>query len=88
MELTGRQIPFERQVPIKVMYKQSQVREYRADFLVDGKIILEIKATTSLIAEHCAQALHYLAAMGLRLALLLTFGARSLLLKRIIRQVF
>ena len=85
LELTGRQIPFERQVPIAVMYKQAQVGEYRADFLVDGKIILEIKATTALIAEHQAQALHYLTATGLRLALLINFGAESLQFKRMIR---
>jgi hypothetical protein len=59
-----------------------------ADFLVDGKIILEIKATAALIAEHHAQALHNLTAARLRLALLLNFGTRSLQFKRIIRQAF
>jgi GxxExxY protein len=54
LELTGRQIPFGRQVPITIMYKQAQVGEYRPDFLVDGKIIVEIKATAALIAEHYA----------------------------------
>jgi GxxExxY protein len=87
-ELTGRQIPFGRQVPITVMYRQAQVGEYRADFLVDGKIIVAIKATSTLIAEHYAQALHYLTTTGLRLALLLNFGIRSLQFKRIIRQAF
>ena len=67
------------------MSKEAQVGEYRGDFLVNGKIILEIKATAALIAEHQAQALHYLTATGLRLALLLNFGARSLQFKRIIR---
>jgi GxxExxY protein len=70
------------------MYKQAQVGEYWADFLVDGKIILEIEATTAIIAEHQAQALHYLTATGLRLALLINFGTRSLRFKRIIRQAF
>jgi hypothetical protein len=59
-----------------------------ADFLVDGKIIVEIKATAAVIAEHYAHALHYLTATGLRLALLLNFGARPLQFKRIIRQAF
>jgi hypothetical protein len=49
---------------------------------------LEIKARTTLIAEHHAQALHNLTAARLRLALLLNFGARSLQFKRIIRQAF
>jgi GxxExxY protein len=85
LELTERQTPFERQVPITIMYKRAQIGEYRVDFLVDGKIILEIKATAALMAEHYPQALHYLTATGLRLALLLNFGARSLQFKRIIR---
>ena len=85
LEFHSRQIAFERQVPITVMYKQEQIGEYRADFVVDGKIILEIKAASALIPEHYAQAVHYLAATGLRLALLLNFGAKSLEFKRIIR---
>jgi len=84
-ELTERQTPFERQVPISVTYKDAPVGEYRADFLVDRKIILEIKAAAALNAEHYAQVLHYLTATGLRLALLLNFGSRSLQVKRIIR---
>ena len=85
VELTVRGISYERQAPIRVMYKQAQVGEYRADFLVAGKVLLEIKATPALIAEHQAQALHYLTATGLRLALLLNFGTQSLQFKRIIR---
>jgi GxxExxY protein len=85
LEFKARQIAFERQVPITVLYKQEQIGEYRADFLVDGKIILEIKATIAFVPEHYAQAVHYLAATGLRLALLLNFGAQSLQFKRIIR---
>jgi GxxExxY protein len=88
LELTERQIPFERQAPITVLYMQAQVGEYRADFLVDGKILLGIKATAALMAEPYEQALHHLTAMGLRLALLLNFGARPLQFKRIIRQAF
>jgi GxxExxY protein len=85
LEPAGRKIPFVRQAPIRVMYKGEQVGEYRADPLVDGKIILEIKATAALIAEHLAPALHYLTATELRLALLLNFGTKSLQFKRIIR---
>jgi GxxExxY protein len=85
LELMDRRIPFERQPPIKITYKQRQIGKYHADFLVDAKIILEIKAASALVPDHCAQALHYLAATGLRLALLLNFGAKSLQFKRIIR---
>ena len=85
IELTERQEPYNRQAPIAVIYKQIQIGEYRADFLVDCKIILEAKATASLIPEHYAKVLHYLTATGLRLALLINFGAQSLQFKRIIR---
>jgi GxxExxY protein len=83
-EFRLRQIPFERQVPLSVMYKDICVGEFRADFVIDGKIILEIKSAASLVPAHGAQALHYLAATGFRLALLINFGARSLQFRRII----
>ncbi len=85
LELNEKQIPFERQRPITITYKQVEIGKYRADFLVDNKVILEIKAATSLIPEHHAQVLHYLTATGLRLALLLNFGAKSLQFRRVIK---
>jgi GxxExxY protein len=84
-ELAMRQIPFERQVPLVVTYKEIRVGEYRADFVIDGKIVLEIKAASALTGAHESQAHHYLAATGLRLAILFNFGAKSLEIKRIIR---
>ena len=84
-ELTLRGIPFERQVSIRVPYKEIQAGDYRADFVIDGKIVLEIKAVSSLILAHEAQGHNYLAATGLRLAILFNFGTRSLEIKRIVR---
>jgi GxxExxY protein len=84
-ELTMRRIPFERQVPLLVTYKGLRIGEYRADFVIDGKIVLEIKAASALTGAHESQAHHYLAATGLRLAILFNFGAKSLEIKRIIR---
>jgi GxxExxY protein len=84
LELSTRQIAFERQSSIAVRYKETPIGIYKADILVDGKIILEIKASRALTTEHQAQALHYLSATGLRLALLLNFGTPSLQIKRII----
>ena len=84
-ELTLRKIPFEQYKPLPVTYKGLLVGEYEADFMVDGKIILEIKAVSSLHPTHEAQALHYLAATGYRLALLLNFGKESLQQKRVTR---
>jgi len=84
-ELTLRGIPFEQQVRLPVTYKDVLVGEYIADFVVDGKLIVEIKAISKLNASHQAQAMHYLAATGLRLALLLNFGAGSLEHRRVIK---
>jgi GxxExxY protein len=85
LELSERQIPFKRKEPVPVIYKQKQIGKYEADLLVDGKIILEIKAVSTIVAAHYSQVLHYLAATGLQLALLLNFGAHSLQFRRIIR---
>ena len=84
-ELTLRGIPFEQQVHLPVSYKDVLVGEYIADFIIDGKLIVEIKAVSNFNSQHQAQAMHYLAATGLRLALLLNFGIGSLEHRRVIK---
>jgi GxxExxY protein len=84
-ELTLRGIPFESQKQLPVYYKGQRVGDYIADCVVDGKIILELKAVSKFIPAHEAQAHNYLAATGLRLSILLNFGGASLQQRRIIR---
>jgi GxxExxY protein len=84
-ELTLRGIAFEQQVRLPVSYKDLLIGEYIADFVIEGKLIVEIKAVSKLNASHQAQAMHYLVATGLRLALLLNFGAASLEHRRVIK---
>ena len=84
-ELTLRKIPFEEQKLLPVFYKGQLVGEYRADFVVAGTIIIEIKAASAITSEHESQALNYLAATGYRLAIILNFGATSLQHKRIVK---
>jgi len=84
-ELTLRGIPFEQQVRLPVNYKDALVGEYIADFMIDGKPIVEIKAVSNFNSQHQAQAMHYLAATGCRLALLLNFGTGSLEHRRVIK---
>lgn len=84
-ELTLRQIPFKRHVKLPVDYKSISVGEYQADFVIQDKVIIEIKSVSSLVPAHVAQALHYLACTGYRLALLLNFGSKTVQIKRIIR---
>jgi GxxExxY protein len=67
------------------MYKDVFVGEYEADLVVDQKLVVVIKAVTNFNTQHQAQAMHYLAATGHRLALLLNFGASSLQHRRVIK---
>ena len=84
-EFSLRKISFVEQMKLPVSYKGSLVGEYFADFLVEDKLIVEIKAVSKLNRAHQAQTMHYLAATGYHLALLLNFGARSLEHRRIIK---
>ena len=84
-ELRVQTIPFEEQVHLPITYKGELIGDYVADFVVDSKLIVEIKAVSRLNSAHQTQAMHYLAATGLRLPLLLNFGAGSLEHRRVIK---
>ena len=77
-----RSIPHQREPELSVVYKGIVAGSYRADFVADGKVIVEIKAAKQLAAIDEAQLLNYLKATGYRIGLLLNFGARSLEIKR------
>jgi len=84
-ELSLRGIGFVRQPAIEIGYKGHRVGQGRLDFLVGGCVIVELKAVDAIADLHVAQALSYLRATGLRLALLINFNTP--LLKRGIRRV-
>ena len=64
------------QSPIKVLYEDELIGEYYADILVDNKVIVEIKASRRLVDENEAQLLNYLKATEIEVGLLLNFGAK------------
>jgi GxxExxY protein len=74
-ELRVRSIPFEEQKVIQVVYKGQNLGTYRLDLVVDGKIIFELKAVSALNDVFKQQLLSYLKATGLRLGILINFGA-------------
>ncbi len=84
-ELELQEIPFEQQKRLTVKYKDIVVGNYISDFVIDEKIIVEIKAISKLNSSHQAQALNYLAATGYQLSILLNFGAASLQQRRVVR---
>ena len=75
-ELEVRGIPFETQKTIPVMYKGRSMGIYRLDLVIDGKIILELKAVASLNDLFKQQVNSYLKATSIRLGILINFGAR------------
>ena len=77
-------IPFETEKKLCVYYDGVLCGEFIPDIIVDGKIILELKAVESFSRAHAAQTLSYLRASGLRLALLVNFGSVSLESQRIV----
>ena len=69
-------VPAVPQYGIQVVYEGEIVGEYYADILVDGKVIVEIKAARGLAEEHEAQLLNYLKATDMEVGLLLNFGPK------------
>ncbi len=86
-ELRRTNFEVEQQKSLKVMYDGILVGEYIANVLVQGIIILEVKAVKILDEIHVAQCLNYLKATGLKLCLLINFGVPKVAVKRIVNNL-
>ena len=82
-ELTSNGLECERQKKIEVYYKEKLVGDYYADILVANKVILELKAAESLCEEHEYQLINYLKATDIELGLLLNFGKKPEIKRKI-----
>ena len=71
------------QAPIKVVYDQQIIGEYFVDILVKDCVIVEIKAVKSLVKEHEAQLLNYLKASQIEVGLLINFGPKPEIKRKI-----
>jgi len=75
-ELTKQGIPFEAQKSLQLFYKSEPLEQvYKPDLVCHGKIIIELKAVKAIAPEHRAQLLNYLKATGIKVGLLVNFGA-------------
>jgi GxxExxY protein len=74
------------QVKIDIWYDGVLVGEFLADLLVEGRILVELKACRALTDAHSGQALNYLAATSLKTCLLLNFGTAKIQVRRISRD--
>ncbi len=75
IEFEMQEIPFVAQYPLKLSYKGRPLKQkFIPDFIIDEKIIVEIKASKNITDEYRAQVQNYLKATGYKLALLVNFG--------------
>ncbi len=63
-----------RQVPLRVKFRGVIVGEFYADILVEGRVIIELKAVSRILPEHKAQVINYLVATEIEVGLLINFG--------------
>jgi GxxExxY protein len=84
-ELKVRGINYEREKKYSIKYKDAILPHcFYADFVIDSKVILEIKSKASIIEEHYAQVLNYLAISKLSVALIINFHEDSLQQRRVV----
>ena len=84
VELRQRGLQVGQQTPIDVQYKGVPVGHYVADLVVEGKVLVELKAEKGYNRHHEAQLLHYLKATGMKVGLLINFGDEKCEYKRLI----
>ena len=84
MGLAG--LSFAREIEQHIFYKDlpKPIGTRRADFVVEGKVLVEVKAVIQLEDVHWAQLLNYLRAYRLEVGLLINFGSKSMTFKRLV----
>jgi GxxExxY protein len=85
-ELSNAGLSFAREIEQEIFYKdlQEPIGKRRADFVIEGKVLVELKALVELEDVHMAQVLNYLKAYKLEVGLLINFGSKSLTFKRLV----
>ena len=85
-ELSQAGLSFAREIEQDIFYKKliEPIGTRRADFVVEGKVLVELKALVELEDVHLAQVLNYLKAYKLEVGLLINFGSKSLAFKRLL----
>ena len=85
-ELWAKGLNYQREIEMDIFYKdlQEPIGTRRADFIVEDKIVVEIKAVIELQDVHMAQILNYLKAYRMEVGLLINFGSKSMTFKRVV----
>ena len=85
-EMSQANLEFQREIEQDIYYRDlpEPIGRRRADFVVEGKVLIELKAIKELEDVHLAQALNYLKAYKLEVGLLINFGSKSLTFRRLV----
>ena len=85
-EMTQAELEFQREIEQEIFYKDlpNPIGKRRADFVVEEKVLVELKAVKALEDVHLAQIFNYLRAYRLEVGLLINFGSKSLVFKRLV----
>lgn len=86
IELHKQGLLFSRELEMLIFYEGIEVGRRRVDFLIDEKVMVELKAVSKLEDIHLAQVVNYLEAYKLETGLLINFGSKSLEFKRITNE--
>lgn len=86
IELEEENIKFVRKLEIPLYYKEKHIGTRRVDFLIEEKLLVELKAVTLVEDVHHAQVINYLTAYKLEIGLLINFREKSLKFKRFIKS--
>ncbi|MEE4271425.1 MAG: GxxExxY protein [Thermoanaerobaculales bacterium] len=79
-------LEFEQQVPVKVEYRGRLVGEYVVDLVVEGRVIIEVKAVQAVVRKHEAQLVNYLKATGIEVGLILNFGPSAKVVRKVLTR--
>lgn len=88
IELKKAGLEFGREVEQNIYYENNMVGTRRADFVVEGKVIVELKALINLEDVHLAQAKNYVVAYDFPIGLLINFGSTSLQFKKVFNKKY
>lgn len=86
IELKNQNIRYSKEIPVKLKYENESIGKYFLDFLIEDKIILEIKAVPELEAKDFKQVLAYLKAMKLKLGIIANFRPEKLIFYRVLNS--
>jgi len=88
IEMAFEGLVFEREKEMPIYYREEEIGVRRVDFFVEGLIMVELKAIIELEPVHLAQGINYLEAYNMEIGLLINFGSKSLMFKRLLNKKF